>query len=77
VQRGNVPVSNRLLASRVSGDALDGKINFDKALGIVLCHRSFVEERSSRSNFKDGLMAHVVVLDFYDWLPIQLRRVLD
>jgi hypothetical protein len=28
----------RLLASRVGRDSLDGQVNFDEALGIVLCH---------------------------------------
>ena len=34
VQRRNVAVPDRFLAPRVRGDALDGQVNFDEALGV-------------------------------------------
>ena len=35
VQRGDVPMPNRLLPPRVRRDALDGQVNFDEAFGVI------------------------------------------
>ena len=35
VERGDVPMPDRLLPPRMGGDALDGQVNFDEALGVV------------------------------------------
>jgi hypothetical protein len=36
VERGDVPVTNRLLAAGVRRDALDGEIDLDEALRIAV-----------------------------------------
>jgi hypothetical protein len=42
MEGGDVPVANGLLTPCMGRDALDGEIDFDEALWILLGHLSFI-----------------------------------
>ena len=74
MEGGNVAVANGLLAPGMGRDALDGKIDFDQPLGILVASSAF-HGPLVLGHIENGLRLDQVVFDLDDWLPVELCRV--